>query len=88
MVVDLNEQHKARECLEVKRGKKKFMIPLGAELPPAKIKNLNTDENIVAFLAEYMGKEEAETLSLLDIKAIMEAWTAETKKASGLEPGE
>jgi hypothetical protein len=87
MTIDLNGR-KERECLEVKWGKKKYMIPLGAYLPPAKIKALKTDEAIVDFLGEYMGKEVAESLTVLDLKTIMEAWTEATAEASGVTPGE
>lgn len=86
-IIDLNELNTV-EVIEVKIGEKTYSIPLGGELPPKRIKALKTDEDVVAFLGEYIPKKEVEKLTTKQLTVIMQAWADETKKAQGVTPGE
>lgn len=87
MIIDLNEV-KQIDSLEVKYGEKSYMIPLGNHIPVKRIKALKTDDDIMKFLAQYMPKEVVDSLTVAQFSAIVRAWTAETKKVSGVTPGE
>lgn len=86
-VVDLNELN-TRDVIEVKIGEESYNVPLGGELPPKRIKALKTDDDIVAFLGEYIPKKKVAELSTKQIMTIMQAWADETKAAQGVTPGE
>lgn len=87
-MVDLsNKQHAA--TLEVKYGEETYAIPLGGSLTHKQLKRLrNDDEEIIAFLGQYMPKKVVEELTLDSLIAIMKAWREETQKVSGLSLGE
>lgn len=87
MIIDLNDV-KQIDSLEVKYGDESYMIPLGNNLPLKRLKALKTDDDIVEFLAKYMPKKVVESLTVAQFAAIVRAWSEETKKVSGVTPGE
>lgn len=87
MIIDLNDV-KQIDSLEVKYGDESYMIPLGNHIPVKRIKALKTDDDIMAFFSQYMPKKVVESLTVAQFSAIIKAWTEETKKVSGVTPGE
>ena len=87
MIIDLNEV-KQIDSLEVKYGDESYMIPLGNHLPLKRIKALKTDDDIIDFLAKYMPKKVVESLTVSQFSEIMKAWGEETRRVSGVTPGE
>lgn len=87
MIIDLNDV-KQIDSLEVKYGDESYMIPLGNHIPVKRIKALKTDDDIMAFLSQYMPKKVVESLTVAQFSAIIKAWTEETKKVAGVTPGE
>jgi hypothetical protein len=87
MILDLNET-KAVESLEVKIGDKSYFIPLGNNMPLKKVKALQTEDDIMSFLAAYIPQKEVDKLTLVQFTQIMNAWSEETKKAAGINLGE
>lgn len=87
MIIDLNEV-KQIDSLEVKYGDESYMIPLGNHLPLKRLKALKTDDDIMDFLAKYMPKKVVESLTVAQFSAIVRAWSEETRKVSGVTPGE
>ena len=74
------------DCLEVKVGKNKHMIPLGKDVPLSfamkmrRVRKLPEEERsdeffdlLVGFILSYMG-EDADALTIGDINKIVEAW--------------
>ena len=87
MIIDLNDV-KQIDSLEVKYGEESYMIPLGNHLPIKRLKALKTYDDIMNFLAKYMPKKVVEELTGEQLKAIVTAWSEETRKVSGVTPGE
>lgn len=87
MIIDLNDV-KQIDSLEVKYGEESYKIPLGNHLSVKRLKALKTEEDIEKFLSEYMPEKIVETLTVGQFSAIVRAWTEETKKVSGVSPGE
>jgi hypothetical protein len=90
-VLNLND-HKETEVLSVKIGDKTYSIPLGNHLKVKDYKKLkkvgNNEEEMFDFLAQYLGQDVVEDLTIADMTAIFTAWSEATQKASGLKPGE
>lgn len=87
MIIDLNDV-KQIDSLEVKYGDESYMIPLGNHIPVKRIKALKTDDDIMAFFSQYMPKKVVESLTVSQFSAIIKAWTEETRRVSGVTPGE
>ena len=89
--LDLNKRREERakdNNLGVIIGDKTYLIPLGNALKVKELKKLKNEDDFMKFFEEYLPKEVLDTLTVDDFKAIAEAWSAETEKASGVKSGE
>ena len=86
MVEIQTDSKRKLDCLEVKVGKNKHMIPLGKDVPLSfamkmrRVRKLPEEERgneffdlLVEFILSYMG-EDADALTIGDINSIVEAW--------------
>lgn len=95
-VLNLNDYTKPKkEGLEVRLGDKTYKIPLAQDLPVKDFKALknaiskNDEVEMFDFLAQYLGKETVESLSIGAMTAIFKAWGDASNGAEGdLTPGE
>lgn len=76
------------ECLTVKIGDSAYNIPLGNSLKFKELKKLSDNDEIIKFFEKYLGAEVMDELTAGDLKAIIEAWSDATQKASGAKMGE
>lgn len=81
-----------KEVLVVNVGDTNFSIPLGNSLPFDKMVEMTKAKGddrlqlMYDLLMEYI--PENITLTMGEVAQILNAWTAETKKVSGVTPGE
>lgn len=81
-----------KEVLVVNFGEKSFSIPLGTSLPFDKMVEMSKAKGddrlqlMYDLLADYIPKEISLTMG--EVAQILNAWTEETKKVSGITPGE
>lgn len=87
MSKSINLNPKEIEVLEVNLGDKVYKIPLGSSLTQKELKGLNKNENAEKFFIKYLGKEVWESLTLVQMKALMEAWSEATEEACGVSLG-
>ena len=80
--------NKPIEVLEIEIGDKTYKIPLGSSLPLKKAKAIKDEESVMKFLREYMPEAVVDNLTIEQLAQIMNAWSEETKKASGISLGE
>jgi len=89
--LNLND-HKQTEVLKVDIGDKTYNIPLGTSLKVKEFRKLkkigNNEEGMFDFLAQYLGKDVVEELTMAEITTIFNAWSDATKEASGMTVGE
>ena len=84
----INLNNKPIEVLDIEIGDKTYKIPLGSSLPLKKAKAIKDEESVMEFLREYMPEAVVENLTIAQLAQIMNAWSEETKKASGISLGE
>ena len=84
----INLNNKPIEVLDIEIGDKTYKIPLGSSLPLKKAKAIKDEESVMEFLREYMPEKVVENLTIAQLAQIMNAWSEETKKASGISLGE
>ena len=84
----INLNNKPIEVLDIEIGDKTYKIPLGSSLPLKKAKAIKDEESVMEFLREYMPEKVVENLTISQLAQIMNAWSEETKKASGISLGE
>ena len=84
----INLNSKPIEVLDIEIGDKTYKIPLGSSLPLKKAKAIKDEESVMEFLREYMPEKVVENLTIAQLAQIMNAWSEETKKASGISLGE
>ena len=84
--ISLND--KPIEVLDIEIGDKTYKIPLGSSLPLKKTKSIKDEESVMAFLRDYMPEKVVDNLTIAQLAQIMNAWSEETKKASGISLGE
>lgn len=83
-----------KEVLKVNIGDKSFSIPLGSSLPFEKVVKLTKSKGddrlqlMFDFLAEHIPSDIMSLLTMGEVSQIFNAWTEETKRASGATPGE
>lgn len=87
MSKSINLDTKEIEVLEVKLGNKTYTVPLGSSLTQKELKGLNKNENAEKFFIKHLGKEVWESLTLVQTKALMEAWSEATEEAAGVSLG-
>ena len=80
--------NKPIEVLDIEIGDKTYKIPLGSSLPLKKAKAIKDEESVMEFLREYMPEAVVDNLTIAQLAQIMNAWSEETKKASGISLGE
>ena len=83
IVVDNN----VTEVLEVVIGDKTYNVPLGSSLSYKELKELDTNEKMLAFFIKHIPEDVFETLSFGNIAAIMNEWRKATEQASGISLG-
>ena len=84
----INLNNKPIDILEIEIGDKTYKIPLGSSLPLKKAKSIKDEETVMGFLRDYMPDEVVDNLTIAQLAQIMNAWSEETKKASGISLGE
>lgn len=84
----INLNNKLIDVLEIDIGDKTYKIPLGSSLPLKKAKTIKDEESVMEFLREYMPEKVVDNLTIAQLAQIMNAWSEETKKASGISLGE
>lgn len=75
------------ECLKVVIEGKNYEIPLATSLKRSELTKLKTEEGVMKFFEEYLGKELFDDLSIGEIKQIVTAWSKATEEASGVSLG-
>lgn len=89
--LNLNKSREERsndQNLGVVIGDKTYLIPLGKALKVKELSKLSDQNEVMKFFEKYLGKEVMDSLSVADFEAIVEAWSSETKKATGKSLGE
>ena len=81
-------EEKKEQNLGVIIGDKTYYIPLGKSLKVKELSKLSDQTEVLKFFEKHLGKEVMDSLSVDDFEAIVEAWSAETQKASGKSLGE
>lgn len=76
------------EVLKVNIGDESYSLPLSTDIPYEKLKTLNTDEGILAFLREHIPEEVVSNLTLDELKSILAAWRDATLESQGVGLGE
>lgn len=76
------------EVLKINIGKESYSLPLGGDVSFETLLSLKTDKGMMAFLKEHIPEEVVNSLRVKDIRQIFLAWNEETKKSTGLLPGE
>ena len=84
----INLNNKPIEVLDIEIGDKTYKIPLGSSLPLKKAKAIKDEESVMEFLRDYMPEAVVDNLTIAQLAQIMNAWSEETKKASGISLGE
>ena len=84
--ISLND--KPIEVLDIEIGDKTYKIPLGSSLPLKKAKAIKDEESVMEFLHDFMPEDVVDNLTIGQLAQIMNAWSEETKKASGISLGE
>lgn len=83
-----------KEVLKVNIADTSFSIPLGSSLPFEKMVGLTKSKGndrlqlMFDLLAEHIPENIMSSLTMGEVSQILNAWTEETKKASGATPGE
>lgn len=76
------------EVLKINIGEESYSLPLGGDVPYETLKSLKTDKGMFDFLEAHIPEKVVKTLTVNDIRQIFEVWSAETKKSTGITPGE
>ena len=84
----INLNNKPIDVLDIEIGDKTYKIPLGSSLPLKKAKSIKDEDTVMEFLRDYMPDEVVDNLTIAQLAQIMNAWSEETKKASGISLGE
>lgn len=84
----INLNNKPIDVLEIEIGDKTYKIPLGSSLPLKKAKSIKDEESVMEFLRDYMPEKVVDNLTIAQLAQIMNAWSEETKRASGISLGE
>ena len=84
----INLNNKPIDVLDIEIGDKTYKIPLGSSLPLKKAKSIKDEDTVMEFLRDYMPDEVVDNLTIAQLTQIMNAWSEETKKASGISLGE
>lgn len=86
---EITLKRKKTEVLKVNIDGKSYSIPLGTSLGYKELAKLNNQDEIMKFFEKHLGEEVMDTLSLDDLKQIIEAWANATKEqSSGTSLGE
>ena len=76
------------EVLKINIGKDSYSLPLGGDISYETLISLKTDSGMYAFLKEHIPEDVVKSLKVKEIRQIFLVWNEETKKATGLMPGE
>lgn len=87
-MAEVNLSNRKIEVLKVIIGDKSYSLPLGGSVPYKTLKTINTDKGMMAFLGEHIPQDVVDALTVDEIRQIFSAWAEETKKSTGLMPGE
>lgn len=85
---ELTLNRKELEVLKVNIEDKSYTIPLGTSLKRSELAKLKTEDEVMKFFENYLGKELMDDLSIGEIKQIIDAWSEATKKSGGVTLGE
>ena len=85
---ELTLNRKELEVLKVNIEDKSYSIPLGTSLKRSELAKLKTEDEVMKFFENYLGKELMEDLTIGEIKQIIDAWSEATKKSGGVTLGE
>ena len=85
---ELTLNRKELEVLKVNIEDKSYTIPLGTSLKRSELAKLKTEDEVMKFFENYLGKELMEDLTIGEIKQIIDAWSEATKKSGGVTLGE
>lgn len=77
---ELTLKRKKTEVLKVNIDGKTYSIPLGTSLGWKQLSKLNEQEEIMKFFELHLGEEVMDTLSLDDLRQIIDAWATATKE--------
>lgn len=83
----INLDMKEVEVLEVNLGSKTYKVPLGSSMTQKELKSLKKNEDTEKFFIKHLGKEVWDSLTLVQMKALMEAWSEATEEACGVSVG-
>ena len=76
------------EVLKVNIEDSSYSIPLGTSLTRKELKMLNKNDAVLDFLEKYLGNDVMDSLSLVQIREIADAWTKATQELSDMPLGE
>jgi hypothetical protein len=85
-VVDITR--KEIPVIKIRDGENEYSLPLGGVIPPERLESFRTLQGFMAFLKEHIPADVVDEFGTDQIRAIMTAWSDETKKDTGLTPGE
>ena len=85
---ELTLNRKELEVLKVNIEDKSYTIPLGTSLKRSELAKLKTEDEVMKFFENHLGKELMDDLSIGEIKQIIDAWSEATKKSGGVTLGE
>lgn len=78
---------KTVDVLNVTIGDAVYSVPLMGSMKLKDASRLDTQERIMAFFLKYIPKKVMEDLTVDDVNALINAWSAESEK-NGAKPGE
>lgn len=79
---------KEKKVLKVNIGKETYSVPLTGSLTIAEIKEFKATEDGFDFFRKYIPAEVIDSLTFDDLRALSDAWKAESAKDGQPEPGE
>lgn len=86
--ITLGGKPKEVKTLRVNIGDEHYEVPLAGTLTPRELAAMDTPAKTLAFLEKYIPKKVAETLSIDDYNALVNAWKDASQEASGVSVGE
>lgn len=79
---------KAKKELTVNIGKNTYKVPLSGSLTLAEVKKIRDSDDPFALFRGHIPDEVIDNLPVDDLRALSEAWKAESEKENQPEPGE
>lgn len=83
-----------KEVIKVNFGEKTFSVPLGGSLPAERMISISKATGnerlqlMMNLFVEYIPEDIMEQLTMGEMSQLINAWSEETKKASGISVGE